>query len=101
VWIVPEINAGAASLAYAAINPVVGLGTFVAQYLLRKPLAEAGTRELRITGNWVDPKVEHIERTSAAPRVEDAPGTSPGAFMSEPASAPAAAPSASRPSVAQ
>ncbi|WP_374594571.1 YhdP family protein, partial [Aquabacterium sp.] len=42
VWIVPEINAGAASLAYAAINPVVGLGTFVAQYLLRKPLAEAG-----------------------------------------------------------
>jgi uncharacterized protein (TIGR02099 family) len=94
VWIVPEINAGAASLAYAAINPVVGLGTFVAQYLLRKPLAEASTRELRISGSWTDPKVERIEHASAVPRVEDAPGSSPGAFLSEPASAPAATPTA-------
>ena len=101
VWIVPEINAGAASLAYAAINPVVGLGTFVAQYLLRKPLAEASTREMRITGTWSDPKVERIEHTTAVPRLEDAPGTSPGAFMSEPASAPAAASSASSPTVGQ
>lgn len=96
VWIVPEINAGAASLAYAAINPVVGLGTFVAQYLLRKPLAEASTRELHITGSWSDPKVDRIENASAAPRIDDAAsGGSPGAFMSEPASAPGAASAAS------
>jgi hypothetical protein len=31
VVVVPEINAGTASLAYAAINPAVGLGTFLAQ----------------------------------------------------------------------
>lgn len=98
VWIVPEINAGAASLAYAAINPVVGLGTFVAQYLLRKPLAEASTRELRITGAWSDPKVERIEHTSAVPRPDDAvsvpPGGSPGAYLSAPASAPPGTPDA-------
>ena len=39
--VVPEISAGTASLAYAAINPVIGLGAFLAQYVLSKPLAEA------------------------------------------------------------
>ena len=38
VVVVPEINAGTASLAYAVINPAIGLGTFLAQYFLRKPL---------------------------------------------------------------
>ena len=38
VVVVPEINAGTASLAYAAINPAIGLGTFLAQNFLRKPL---------------------------------------------------------------
>lgn len=96
VWIVPEINAGAASLAYAAINPVVGLGTFVAQYLLRKPLAEASTREMRITGSWSDPKVDRIEHASAVPRVDEAASSgSPGAFLSEPASTSASTPASS------
>jgi len=34
VVVVPEINAGTASLAYAAINPAIGLGTFLAQVLM-------------------------------------------------------------------
>jgi len=42
VIVVPEINAGTASLAYAAVNPAVGLGTFVAQWLLRRPLIVDG-----------------------------------------------------------
>ena len=56
--VVPEINAGAASLAYAAINPVIGIGTFLAQLFLRSPLTEAGTREFHVTGTWADPKVD-------------------------------------------
>jgi uncharacterized protein YhdP len=67
VLVVPEINAGTASLAYAAINPAVGLGTFLAQLLLRKPLMAAGTREFRVSGSWADPKVERIERALGAP----------------------------------
>jgi uncharacterized protein YhdP len=59
---VPEINAGTASLAYAIINPAVGIGTFLAQYFLRKPLIEAGTREFHVSGAWDDPKVERVER---------------------------------------
>lgn len=62
VVVVPDINAGGASLAYAAINPAVGLGTFLAQMFLRRPLAEAGTREFRVTGAWADPKIDKIER---------------------------------------
>ena len=62
VVVVPEINAGTASLAYAIINPAVGIGTFLAQYFLRKPLIEAGTREFHVSGAWDDPKVERVER---------------------------------------
>ena len=75
VIVVPEINAGTASLAYAAINPAIGLGTFFAQWLLRGPLREANTRELHITGSWDDPKVEPVERApgKALPVIEALP----------------------------
>lgn len=62
VVVVPEINASGPALAYAAINPAVGLGAFVGQWLLREPLRLASAREFRITGPWVDPKVERLER---------------------------------------
>jgi len=67
--VVPEVNAGGASLAYAVINPVVGLGTFIAQVLLRKQVAEAGTQEFRITGPWAEPQVDKV---GARPEAEAA-----------------------------
>lgn len=60
VYVVPEVNAGGASLAYAAINPVIGLGTFIAQVLLRKQVSDASTQEFRVTGSWADPQVEKV-----------------------------------------
>jgi len=65
VIIVPDLNAGTASLAYAAINPVIGIGTFLAQLFLRSPLTEAGTREVHVTGTWTDPKVDEVEHKAA------------------------------------
>ena len=62
VLVVPELNAGGASLAYAAINPAIGLATFLAQLVLSRPMAAANTREFHITGSWDDPKVEKVER---------------------------------------
>ena len=62
VVVVPEINAGSASLIAAAINPVVGLSTFLAQLILRGPLVNAATQEFTIDGTWVDPKVTKVER---------------------------------------
>jgi uncharacterized protein YhdP len=63
---VPEVNAGAASLAYALVNPAVALGSFIAQWLLRQPMMAAGTREFRVTGSWTDPKVERVQRVAGA-----------------------------------
>ncbi|MBC7975966.1 MAG: hypothetical protein H7138_13425 [Myxococcales bacterium] len=63
VVVVPEISAGTAALAYAVINPAIGLGAFLAQALLKKPLTEANTREFQVSGPWADPKVERVERT--------------------------------------
>ena len=67
VLVVPEINAGTASLAYAVINPAVGLGTFLAQVFLRRPLMAASTREFTVQGSWADPKVERVERKLGEP----------------------------------
>jgi uncharacterized protein (TIGR02099 family) len=71
VVVVPEINAGSASLAYAVINPVIGLSTFLAQLILRKPLIEAATFELLVDGTWLDPRVTKVDHknspTPAAP----------------------------------
>ncbi len=70
VVVVPEINAGTASLIAAAINPALGLGTFLAQVVLRRPLMEAATQEFHIDGTWLDPKIQRdarVGRRAASP----------------------------------
>jgi uncharacterized protein (TIGR02099 family) len=61
VVVVPEINAGTASLIATVINPAVGLGTFLAQLVLRRPLIESSTQEFLISGSWAEPKIVHTE----------------------------------------
>ncbi|MDR2852051.1 MAG: TIGR02099 family protein [Burkholderiaceae bacterium] len=57
VVVVPQLNAGAASLVATAINPAVGVGSYVAQLLLSKPLETAATQRFHIEGAWTDPKI--------------------------------------------
>ena len=64
VVVIPEINAGTASLITAVINPVVGLGTFLAQIFLREPLIKAATQEFHIDGSWADPRVTKVTADS-------------------------------------
>ena len=66
VVVVPEINAMTASLVATAINPVIGLGSFLAQVFLRGPLIQAATQEFRIDGTWADPRVERVDRRKPA-----------------------------------
>jgi uncharacterized protein (TIGR02099 family) len=77
VVVVPEISAATAALAYAVINPAIGLGAFLAQTLLKKPLSEAGTREFHVSGPWSDPKVERVARKFGddVPSAADAPAS--------------------------
>ncbi|MDP9900259.1 YhdP family protein [Variovorax ginsengisoli] len=64
VVVIPEINAGTAALVATAINPLVGLGTFLAQALLSKPLTAATTQEFQIEGTWADPKITKVPRAA-------------------------------------
>lgn len=67
VVVIPEINLGAASVLYGlAINPVIGLGSFLAQLFLRDPLMRAFTFEYDVTGPWTDPQVVKLDRRSEA-----------------------------------
>ena len=68
VLVIPDINAAGASLLYSAINPVVGLTTFVAQYVLRRPLTDSNTQQFEIEGTWDEPKVTQVPfKTEAQP----------------------------------
>ena len=67
VVVVPEINAGTASLIATVINPAIGVGTFLAQYFLRRPLMQAATQEFHIDGSWADPKITKIGKASGKP----------------------------------
>ncbi len=66
VVVIPEINAGAASVAYGLVNPVLGLGSFLAQLFLRDPLMRAFTMEYEITGPWKDPNIRKLPRSALA-----------------------------------
>jgi uncharacterized protein (TIGR02099 family) len=67
VVVLPEINVGAASVAYGLmVNPVVGLGTFLAQLFLRDPLTAAFTMEYQISGSWKDPEISKVDRRRKA-----------------------------------
>ncbi|MDY7575848.1 YhdP family protein [Actimicrobium sp. CCI2.3] len=67
VVVLPEINVGAASVVYAlAVNPIIGVGSFLAQLFLRDPLMRAFTFEYAITGPWNEPLVTKLDRKTGA-----------------------------------
>jgi len=77
VVVVPEINAGTAALVATAINPVIGLSTFLAQMLLSKPLAAAATQEFQIEGTWTDPTIVKVPRRNAPAAAAETPKDNP------------------------
>jgi uncharacterized protein YhdP len=71
VLVLPEVNAGLASLGYAAlVNPAVGLGAFLAQYVLRNPVREILSYEYQVTGRWDEPVVTPVKRQIDSNRQE-------------------------------
>jgi uncharacterized protein (TIGR02099 family) len=61
VVVVPEINTNTATLVTTIINPAVGLGSFLAQWILRRPIIESTTQEFHITGSWADPVIKRTD----------------------------------------
>lgn len=66
VLVKPDINAGAASLGVAVINPVIGLATFAAQFLFKDKISQALSFEYNVTGPWAKPEVTKIDRNGNA-----------------------------------
>ena len=64
--VVPNLDASGAAIATALVNPVIGLGAFITQWLLKQPLARAMASEYRVTGTWDDPKVDAVEAKAPA-----------------------------------
>jgi uncharacterized protein YhdP len=68
VVVIPEFNLGTGPLVYAlAVNPVVGIGSFLAQLFLREPVMKALTYEMQVTGPWKAPIVTKLAGTRPAP----------------------------------
>lgn len=65
--IVPNLDvSGAALAAGIAVNPLVGLGAFVTQWLLKTPLAKAMTVRYHVTGTWDEPSIQDMPVNAAA-----------------------------------
>lgn len=77
VVVVPEINAGTASLVATAINPAVGLASFLAQLFLRQPLIKAATQEFHVDGTWADPRITKVGRSPAEATGSSGAGADP------------------------
>ncbi len=73
VLVIPELNTTTLSLVTTAINPLIGLGSFVAQALLKKPLTDAVTREFQVTGSWTEPEVKRLSQGGPDDKIKAAP----------------------------
>lgn len=69
--VLPNLDASGAAIAAAVVNPIIGVGAFITQWLLKKPLARAFASEYHVTGSWDDPKIDDVREQ--APDAETAP----------------------------
>jgi uncharacterized protein (TIGR02099 family) len=68
VVVIPEFNLGTGPLVYAlAVNPVVGLGSFLAQLFLRAPVMKALTYQMQVTGPWKAPVITKLDHRTPLP----------------------------------
>jgi uncharacterized protein (TIGR02099 family) len=68
VVVIPEFNLGTGPLVYGlAVNPVVGLGSFLAQLFLRAPVMKALTYHMQVTGPWKSPSVVKLDNNALPP----------------------------------
>jgi uncharacterized protein (TIGR02099 family) len=69
VVVIPEFNLGTGPLVYGlAVNPVIGLGSFLAQLFLRAPVMKALTYQMQVTGPWKSPTITKLDHHQAQAR---------------------------------
>ena len=65
VLVQPKIDLGGAALVAAAVNPVIGVGSFIAQWLLSQSINNAATQVLYVGGPWNAPEVTRLHGSAA------------------------------------
>ena len=61
VVVIPKVDiSGAAVTAAIVVNPVVGVGAFLTQWLMQEPLSRAMTQRYAVHGSWDEPQVEEM-----------------------------------------
>lgn len=68
VVVIPEFNLGTGPLVYGlAVNPVIGIGSFLAQLFLRAPVMKALTYQMQVTGPWKSPTITKLDTNPPPP----------------------------------
>jgi len=68
VVVIPEVNLGTAPLVYGlAVNPVIGLTSFLAQLFISAPVMKALTYQIQVTGPWKAPMVTKLDSGKVDP----------------------------------
>jgi uncharacterized protein (TIGR02099 family) len=66
VVVIPEFNLGTGPLVYGlAVNPIIGIGSYLAQLFLRAPVMKALTYHMQVTGPWKSPNVIKLDSQAA------------------------------------
>ncbi|HDR9844829.1 TPA: DUF3971 domain-containing protein, partial [Burkholderia multivorans] len=58
--VAPKVGAGAAAIAAAVINPLLGVGVLAADFALSQTLQHAFALDYAITGSWAHPHIERV-----------------------------------------
>ncbi|AIL32515.1 YhdP family phospholipid transporter [Basilea psittacipulmonis] len=67
VVVVPKFDlSGAAVLTGVLVNPLVGAGAFLSQWLLQEPLAKSLTKYYEVKGNWQTPDIQESKNFDAS-----------------------------------
>ena len=62
ITVLPNLNAGSASVAYSFINPIVGLSTLVGQYLFADEVSKLFQLDYLVQGTWDAPQVIVLDK---------------------------------------
>ena len=65
VVVQPKVDLSTAALAVGVINPLAGVGSYVAQWVLSKPISAMATQTLRVQGPLGDPVVTRLQGSEA------------------------------------
>ena len=69
ITVLPDISLSGASLALAVANPILVVGSFIAQLALQAPLSNLLSTEYEITGSLYEPVITKVEeKTSSSSR---------------------------------